>query len=127
MRCSHCGVCCQETGMLLSQEDIDRLEKAGYRPDEFFRFDRQGYAKLRNSKGYCYFYDTEKRRCRAYRLRPYGCRLYPVICSTKDTIILDELCPTRNTVTKREMEAKGKDVLNLIEVIDKEAVERRSR
>jgi Fe-S-cluster containining protein len=126
MHCSHCGVCCHETAMLLSEEDISRLEKAGYSPNRFFKFDRQGYAKLRNTQGYCYFYDAKKRRCRAYRLRPHGCRLYPVISEAEDTIILDELCPTRNTVTKKEMEAKGKGVLKLLKVIDKEAAKRKA-
>jgi Fe-S-cluster containining protein len=125
MRCSDCGVCCHETEMLLTNEDTKRLEKTGHDPHEFLWVNRQGYARLRNRKGYCYFYDTEKRRCKAYELRPQGCRLYPVICTMEDTIILDELCPKRNTVTKNETETKGRQVLKVLKVIDREALERR--
>ena len=124
MRCSHCGLCCQKTEMLLSQEDTARLEMTGHPSDKFQRHDRQGYAKLRNQKGHCYFYDVAKRRCRAYGLRPQGCHLYPVIYSVEDGIVLDELCPKGNTVSKREIEAKGKKVLKLLEVIDHEAKNR---
>ena len=124
MRCSHCGLCCQKTEMMLSQEDTARLEKTGYPSKKFQRQDRQGYAKLRNRRGYCFFYDVEKRRCKAYGLRPQGCRLYPVICSVEDGIILDELCPMANTVSKKEIEAKGRKVLKLLEVIDQEAKNR---
>jgi Fe-S-cluster containining protein len=125
MRCSHCGLCCQETEMLLSQEDITSLKTTGYPPEKFQRRDRQRYAKLRNRKGYCFFYDAEKRRCKAYRLRPRGCRLYPVICSVEDGIIVDELCPMGNTVSRKEIEEKGKEVLKLLAVIDREAQNRK--
>jgi len=111
--------------MLLSQEDITHLKTTGYPPETFQRRDRQRYAKLRNRKGYCFFYDVKKRRCKAYRLRPQGCRLYPVICSVEDGIIVDELCPMGNTVSKKEMEAKGKRVLKLLAVIDQEAQDRK--
>jgi len=107
--------------MLLSKEDVSRLEKAGFNLNEFQRRDRQGYAKLRNRKGYCVLYDTKKRRCRAYKARPEGCRLYPVIHSVEDGIILDDLCPMRNTVSSNETNAKGRKVLKLLDTIDSEA------
>jgi hypothetical protein len=50
--------------------------------------------------------------------------LYPVIYSMEDGIILDELCPMANTVSKKEIEAKGKKVLKLLEVMDREAKNR---
>jgi Fe-S-cluster containining protein len=107
--------------MLLSQEDITRLKTAGYPPEKFQRDDRQGYSKLRNRKGYCFFYDVKKRRCKAYRLRPQGCRLYPVISSVEDGMIIDELCPMGNTVSRKEIEAKGKKVVKLLALVDQEA------
>lgn len=121
MHCSHCGVCCQQTEMLLSEQDAARLEKAGFHLNEFQRHDRQGYTKLRNQKGYCFFYDTKKRRCRAYKVRPEGCRLYPVIHSVEDGIIVDDLCPMRSTVSSNETNAKGRKVLKLLDIIDSEA------
>jgi len=106
--------------MLISKEDSSRLEKAGFNLDEFQRCDQQGYTKLRNRKGYCVFYNTKKRRCRVYKARPEGCRLYPVIHSVEDGIILDELCPMRNTISSKEKNAKGRKVLKLLAAIDAE-------
>jgi Fe-S-cluster containining protein len=111
--------------MLLSQEDIERLKATGYSPEKFQCYDRQGYAKLRNRRGYCFFYDVKKRRCKAYRLRPQGCSLYPVICSVENGIIVDELCPMGSTVSEKEIEANGREVVKLLAIIDHEAQDRK--
>jgi Fe-S-cluster containining protein len=124
MRCLRCGVCCRETEMLLCQEDIERLERKGYGKEFFARFDRAGYAQLRNREGCCVFYDAEKRRCKAYRRRPSGCQIYPVIYSEKEGIIVDELCPMKNTISKIELRTKGKKVMKLLQIIDSEAASR---
>ena len=124
MRCSHCGVCCEETEMLLCEEDIKRLERAGYVKKKFVRLDKQGYAKLRNVRGYCFFYDAETHRCNAYELRPLGCRIYPVIYGEEDAIVTDDLCPEKHTVSDKEMAEKGKKVTRLLARIDLEAKSR---
>ena len=59
MRCSHCGICCTETEMLLSNEDIKRLEKRGFHKKYFVKIFKDGYAQLKNRNGYCVFYDSE--------------------------------------------------------------------
>ncbi len=125
MRCSNCGVCCTETEMLLSKKDIQRLENKGYRVGEFTRFNKQGYAALKNRDGYCIFYDLTKRRCSVYLDRPSGCRVYPVIVDLDSGIFLDTICESRNTITEQEKAAKGKRVVKLLEVIDAEAQQRR--
>lgn len=48
-----------------------------------------------------------------------------MICSVEDGIIVDELCPMGNTVSRKEIEAKGKKVLKLLAVIDREAEDRK--
>jgi Fe-S-cluster containining protein len=112
--------------MLLCEDDIKRLEKAGYTKERFARFDKQGYAKLRNTRGYCFFYKTETHRCSAYELRPLGCRIYPVIYGEEDAIIVDDLCPQKRTVSDKEMAGKGKKVTRLLAKIDLEAKSRNS-
>jgi hypothetical protein len=107
--------------MLLSEEDIQRLENAGYSRDRFVRYDRHGYAMLRNRKGYCCFYDSERHRCKAYSYRPLGCRIYPVICGEEKAVFADELCPMSRTVSKKELQRKGKNVIKLLERIELEA------
>lgn len=125
MLCSHCGKCCEETEMMLCKADISRLEKAGYTSEGFVRYDKQGYAKLRNRRGYCVFYDLEQNCCRAYRHRPLGCRVYPVIYSEEEGIVVDYVCPMRDTVQRAELRRKGSKVVKLLEKIDSEAAARR--
>ncbi len=126
MRCSNCGVCCTETEMLLSEKDITRLEKKGLSKSCFVKYDKQGYAQLKNRKGYCVFYDAKKCQCSVYTDRPSGCRVYPVILDEEKGIVLDEICDSRNTITFKEKKTKGKKVIRLLERIDNEAANRRS-
>jgi Fe-S-cluster containining protein len=126
MNCSNCGVCCTETEMLLSKKDIKRLEERGYTHKRFVRYDKQGYATLKNLDGYCVFYDRVNCRCSEYPNRPSGCRVYPVIVDEDAGIILDTICESRRTISDQEKVVKGKRVVKLLEIIDAEAAERRS-
>jgi len=72
MRCSNCGKCCEKTMMELSSEDIERLEEAGYRREEFAVIDDDGVTRLRNVDRWCYFYSLADKKCRVYRKRPLG-------------------------------------------------------
>jgi len=51
MRCSHCGLCCEKTEMMLSNADVERLERVGYRRQKFVRYDRHGFARLISEDG----------------------------------------------------------------------------
>jgi len=107
--------------MLLSNADIKRLENAGAEKQSSASYDDKGYAQLRNDRGFCVFYDRENKRCKIYRLRPQGCRIYPVVYSEEDGVIVDYLCPIGKTVSKNELKTKGKSVIKLLKKIDKEA------
>lgn len=111
--------------MLLSQKDIRRLEKRGFSKNYFVKFDRQGYAQLKNREGYCVFYDRKKCQCSVYAVRPSGCRVYPVILDEENGIVLDNICDSRNTISENEKNLKGKRVVKLLERIDNEASNRR--
>jgi Fe-S-cluster containining protein len=127
MRCLRCGVCCTETEMLLSNEDIERLERKGYPREFFVLFDKEGYATLRNVKEHCVFYDVEKRRCRVYGVRPSGCRLYPVIYDEEKGIVADEICRAKDRFGEEVLARKGQKVIKLLERIDSEAESRRNQ
>ena len=126
MHCLRCGKCCRETEMLLTNADIERLERKGYSKEFFMQFDSQGYAKLRNQMKHCVFYDAEKQRCKVYRERPLGCRFYPIIYDETEGIVVDSICPARGNWNEKRIEKKGKKVLTLLEKIDAEAKQRRS-
>ena len=127
MHCFSCGVCCQETEMLLSEEDIERLERKGYHRDFFTLLDKKGYLKLRNKQGYCVFYEAKNHRCRVYAARPSGCRLYPVVFVEAEGIRVDNICRLKSRFNDKNIEQKGIKVRKLLERIDREAKSRRNR
>jgi Fe-S-cluster containining protein len=113
--------------MLLSTRDIERLEKQGYTRSFFVRFDKDGYATLKNRHGHCVFYDPEKNCCTVRAHRPAGCRIYPVIYHEDKGIIVDNICPSRNTVTDKQKMKRGEKVIKLLKTIDAEAKQRRTK
>ena len=113
--------------MLLSESDIELLERKGYYRDFFVRFDSEGYATLRNYNGYCVFYDAEKSCCRVRAYRPLGCRIYPVIYDEDKGIVVDDICPNRSSVTEKQKAKRGEKVLKLLKTVDAEAKRRRIR
>lgn len=128
MHCSHCGICCEETEMLLSNADVECLERMGISKQKFVRYDRQGFARLRNRHGFCVFYDVAKRRCKIYRHRPLGCRVYPAMYKERrGIVVVDGLCPMKDTVSEIELKRKGKKVIELLRRIDTEATHRNAR
>jgi len=112
--------------MLLSKEDIERLERKGYRKEFFVRFDRAGYAKLRNRQDHCVFYNVENRTCNVRGERPLGCRIYPVIYDEARGIVVDDICKAQSTVSEEQKAKRGQKVLKLLKKIDAEAKKRRS-
>jgi Fe-S-cluster containining protein len=107
--------------MLLSSADIERLERMGYNRQKFMHHDKHGFVRLKNRRGFCVFYDVEKSRCKIYRHRPLGCRIYPIIYNEQEGIVVDDLCPMKNTVSESELKRKGKEVTELLQRIDSEA------
>ena len=124
MHCLRCGVCCTETEMLLSQEDINRIEKRGYKKDFFAQLDNEGYAMLRNENGFCVFYNPKNHTCKIYRYRPAGCRLYPVIFVEGKGIAIDKICKMHH-IDMKEKERRGTKIRQLLKTIDAEAEQRR--
>ena len=121
MRCSCCGKCCEETEMLLSKADAKRLKELGYELKEFAFCDKKGFTRLKNREGCCVFFDSKERKCKIYKNRPLGCRIFPVIFSEEEGIVVDDICPMKNTISKRELNQKGKILVNLLQQIDLEA------
>jgi Fe-S-cluster containining protein len=119
VQCSHCGKCCEETEMELSSSDMERLEKAGYRRNEF-TVTHDSVTRLRNINRTCYFYNPTDKKCRVYRKRPLGCQLYPVVHLANEGATIDELCPMGHTISKQELRTKAKTLIKLLKNIDNE-------
>jgi len=123
MRCSHCEKCCEDTEMELCNADIARLERRGYRRNDFSYRGADGIPRLRNVRAHCFFYDHERRRCREYASRPLGCVIYPVNLTPEGEIVIDSLCPEANTLTQGEVKSKGRRLSLLLDTINLEARE----
>ena len=93
-----CHQCCLETEMILTQEDLSRIENLGYDRKEFClpQEEADGFWQLRNVSSpfgdKCYFLSDEG-ECTIYDSRPEGCSLYPLILNldTNEEMI-DEDC-----------------------------------
>ena len=121
MRCSHCEKCCEDTEMELCKADIARLERRGYKKDDFSRSGTDGVTRLRNVGAYCFFYDHDLKRCKEYTRRPLGCVNYPINSTPDGEIVIDRLCPEAETLTPEEIESKGKRLRLLLDTICLEA------
>ena len=113
-----CTKCCQDTEMPLSDLDISRIEKLGFR--NFSAVKRNGHRCLRNSSGRCVFHDGQQ--CTIYSHRPEGCQLYPVIFNEDiGEAVLDSYCPHNE---KFQLTPKiAREVTKLVRKLDVEKVE----
>jgi len=127
MRCIHCEKCCRNTEMELCNADIARLERRGYKKDDFSCVGTDKIPRLRNVGVFCFFYDHQLKRCKEYAYRPLGCALYPVNLSTDGEIVTDRLCPEVDTLTREEIENTGKRLCRLLDTIHLESERRSSR
>jgi len=94
--CNDCGKCCQKTEMLLSERDIRLIEEKilNITRDEFTQLNEKGIYQLKNKDNHCVFLDIKSKLCNIYKIRPQGCRFYPIIYDNeKKVCIYDEECP----------------------------------
>jgi len=99
--------------------DIERLEKKGYRLEEFAVIE-EGMVLLRNVYGYCYFYSLTDKKCEIYEDRPLGCHIYPVMYMSNKSVTVDKLCPMGQTISEQELKTKRKILDQLVKTIDDE-------
>jgi len=86
-----CVECCLETRMPLSNFDLKRILKLGYKL-EYFAVKTDGEWRLKNKSGRCVFLIEEG--CGIYPHRPEGCRLYPLVYDENlRKAVIDPLCP----------------------------------
>jgi len=105
-----CSRCCRGTEMDLTKDDIARIEAAGHL--SFYRDDGSG-PQLRNVDGRCFFLDGGG-RCTIYAIRPWGCRLYPLVLDMEEGLpTFDDLCPHAG-----EFPVDPDDVSDLLELVD---------
>ena len=117
--CCHatkCFQCCVETNMVLTNHDIDTIQKLGYEY-QFFVTKHNEWLQLKNTHGHCVFYNGTE--CGIYPYRPKGCTLYPIVYDkTKNRAMLDNECPQRHCFSLSSL--KQQELKNLINTLEKE-------
>lgn len=95
-----CAVCCYDTQMPLSEDDIARLEELGHDRASFIAWSVEGTAQLQTvdaTEGMpgrpCFF--LKANQCSVYADRPQGCRIYPLVLNEHGRLARDEDCPHR--------------------------------
>jgi hypothetical protein len=43
------------------------------------------------------------------------------VCTDENTVLVDDLCPRKRTISEKELRRKGEEVLKLVQRIDSEA------
>lgn len=85
-----CVSCCIETEMPLTEEDLKRIEKLGFKRIDF-TVEAEGETRLKNRGKMCYF--LEDGRCMIYENRPEGCRIFPLVYDVySHKFIYDQVC-----------------------------------
>lgn len=118
-----CFQCCVETNMVLTNHDIETIQKLGY-DSEFFVTENNGWLQLKNTQGHCVFHDGTG--CIIYPHRPKGCTLYPIVFDkTKNCAILDNECPQRHCFFLSHI--KEQNLKKLVYTLQKERKNRKKR
>ena len=120
--CEEIRLCCSETEMTLTREDVKRIRELGYQTKDYLIKSDDGFCELKNVDGLCFFYDKATKLCKIYDHRPEGCRYYPITYHwTKRKCVLDQDCPSRDTTTKQEIRKVCHKVRRLVEKLIQEA------
>ncbi|MHA1772288.1 MAG: YkgJ family cysteine cluster protein [Candidatus Thorarchaeota archaeon] len=120
--CEEVRQCCIETEMTLTRKDAERIDALGYSRKEYMVKTQDGFCELRNIDGHCYFYDPTTKLCKIYDARPEGCRYYPVVYHVrKRKCIVDQDCPSRETMSRDEVRKICNKVRRLVETLIREA------
>ncbi|MHA1291748.1 MAG: YkgJ family cysteine cluster protein [Promethearchaeota archaeon] len=108
-KCENCGICCLETEMIVSDEDI-ALILNNYSTfsikEDFLVKNKNGLYQLKNVDGHCIFFNFSSKLCKIYKYRPQGCRFYPLIYDMKKGCILDNDCPRNNLFFQKKQNFK---------------------
>ena len=105
--------------MMLSFRDIEEIEKLGYEKEDFCFLDEDGFYKLQNVEGECFF--LKNNECQIYASRPQGCRFYPIVFDLDtNKASLDEDCPLIHTISEKTLQSFTKDLKKFVNNLLKE-------
>ncbi len=117
-----CILCCAGTKMILSNEDVKRIEGLGFDTKFFVRKNRGGYLQLKNKNGLCVFHNGIQ--CSIYDHRPEGCTIYPIAYDQNENCaVFDGYCP--HWLRFQMLESTKQQLYDLIAKLDAEKAQRK--
>jgi Fe-S-cluster containining protein len=101
--CLECGShCCKLGGVVATQNEVDAITERGF-PNYFIRLSDEVYGIEWGEDGTCAY--LEDGRCTIYPVRPLGCRMFPVVQTRSNDIILIE-CKLAEQLTEEDLETR---------------------
>lgn len=105
--CFECeGQCCKIGGVIATEHEVDAIIQNGY-PNHFERLSNDVYGIRWGEDGICTYFENNE--CSIHSVRPLGCRMFPVVQTSSDDIILVE-CPLSTQLSHDEL-IKRKEIL----------------
>ena len=102
--------------MMLIRSDIEKIIDLGYKEEDFSYRDEDGFTKLRNINGECFF--LKENKCTIYDDRPQGCKFYPIIFDIDfNKAIIDPECPLHGSVAQKTISLFEKDLRKFVRKI----------
>jgi len=102
--------------MILSSNDVQSIIECGYKEEDFCFIDEEGYTRLKNIDGNCFFLRDNK--CIIYSSRPQGCKFYPIIFDLDNNkAIVDPECPLAESISSKTVATFTKDLRKFIRKI----------
>lgn len=108
--------------MILSSEDVQTIMDCGYNKEDFSFVGEEGFIRLKNVDGICFF--LRDNECSIYASRPQGCKFYPIIFDLdKNKAIVDPDCPLADSILSKTVLSFNKDLKKFIRKIIEEREE----
>ena len=96
-----CHICCLETEMTLTNEEVHKIVSHGYPVESFCVLTTDGFMQLINQNKRCIFLG-EDNLCAIYDIRPAGCRFYPLIWDMdEEEAVIDDDCAQKGFFEKQ--------------------------
>ena len=109
-KCKDCGICCKQTEMILSEADTALIlndASLNLKREDFVEINNDGFFQLKIVKGFCVFLEISTKLCKIYKLRPQGCKFYPLIYDLSiNKCVLDKDCPRSDIFYETSRKAK---------------------
>ncbi len=95
-KCDDCGKCCLRSNMILSEQEYKKILKKfkDLKQFDIWSIDEDGFLRMLTIEHECIFLDKTTKKCSIYKVRPKGCRFYPLIYDFElQKCRFGEICP----------------------------------